>query len=104
MGRIYDVSVNTKQYGKDGDYHFFIGKDASLALAKGCTSQKCLDEHPTASSLTLNANEEKEVQAWVEFFQFHDKYQYIGRLVEDPVAKTLDKVLGGRVIEKKKGS
>ena len=96
MGRIYDVSVNTKQYGKEGDYHFFVGKDASVALAKGCTTQKCLDEHHTAPSLTLSAAEEKEVQAWVEFFQLHDKYQYVGRLVDDPVEKTLDSVLRDR--------
>ena len=95
MGRIYDVSAGAKQYGPGGNYHFFVGKDASLALAKGCTSQKCLDEHPSSSTAAFSSAEQKEVQAWVEFFQLHDKYTFVGRLVEDPVDKTVQSALSG---------
>jgi membrane-associated progesterone receptor component len=80
-GLIFDVTTGKDKYGPGMSYHFFAGKDATIPIGKGCMSQECLDE----AGYNLTDSEQKEVDRWIEFYHTHDKYQCIGRLVEDPV-------------------
>ncbi len=89
-GRVYDVSGGRHFYGKGRSYHHFVGRDASRAFATGCTQPACL----VANLDGLSASDRKEVDRWVELYEFHDKYSYVGRLVsEDPVGDAVDRAM-----------
>lgn len=85
-GRIYDVSVAREMYGVGKPYHVFVGRDATRAFATGCMEEHCM----TSSMDGLNEKELQEVDRWVELYQNHDKYTYIGRLIEDPIESMVD--------------
>ena len=51
-------------------YHKFIGRDASRAFATGCHADACL----SASLENLSDAELKELDNWVELYEYHDKY------------------------------
>ena len=85
FGRIYDVSSGEKNYGKDGKYHLFAGRDATRALATGCLREHCLgsktsDREPDSDAFELNEKSTKEAKKWVAFFETHDKYSHVGSL------------------------
>jgi len=85
FGRIYDVSSGEKNYGKDGKYHLFAGRDATRALATGCLKEHCLgskisDREPDSDTFELNEKSTKEAKKWVAFFETHDKYSHVGSL------------------------
>uniref|UniRef100_A0A7S2WGT6 Cytochrome b5 heme-binding domain-containing protein n=1 Tax=Mucochytrium quahogii TaxID=96639 RepID=A0A7S2WGT6_9STRA len=93
MGRIYDVSEGKEYYGVGRSYHHFVGKDATRAFCTGCKKPECL-----ISSLTgLDEYLKSEARRWLELFELHDKYKFIGVLVQDP----LEKIMEERVAEEK---
>jgi predicted heme/steroid binding protein len=79
--RIYDVSANRKFYGPQGNYHLFVGTDATRAYATGClvNTPSCI----TSDTDGLSEQEYKEIQRWVELYDTHDKYQLVGYLLPD---------------------
>jgi predicted heme/steroid binding protein len=89
-GRIYDVTSGRSFYGAGRSYHHFVGRDASRAFATGCSQPACLVPHLDG----LSSDDLREVDRWVELYEFHDKYSYVGRLVsEDPVGDAVDAAL-----------
>uniref|UniRef100_A0A7S4VWP8 Cytochrome b5 heme-binding domain-containing protein n=2 Tax=Ditylum brightwellii TaxID=49249 RepID=A0A7S4VWP8_9STRA len=86
MGRIYDVTAGSNFYGPGGQYHSFVGKDATRAFATGCLKEECM-----VSTLDgLSEKELKEIDRWVELYETHDKYTFVGTLVEDVVDQILE--------------
>lgn len=82
QGRIYDVSANEKFYGENGNYHLFTGTDATRAFATACLLPECVE----SSTEGLSDAEMKEIQRWIELYETHDKYSFIGHLLDvDPV-------------------
>ena len=69
-GRIYDVTKGGSFYGIGKSYHKFIGRDASRAFATGCHADACL----SSSLENLSDAELKELDNWVELYEYHDKY------------------------------
>lgn len=85
-GRIYDVTAGERFYGPDGKYHLFVGKDATRAYATGCLWDHCV----SSSTEGLTEKEWKEIDRWLELYETHDKYTFVGYLVDDPVDKILE--------------
>ncbi len=85
-GRIYDVSAGAEYYGPGRSYHHFVGRDASRAFATGCCKGECLISSLKGLAPALI----KEVDRWVELYEYHDKYKFVGLLIEDPVEKALE--------------
>jgi len=93
-GRVYDVSAGGKFYAEGGEYHDWVGKDASRSFGTGCrggvdrTGMDCLSE----SLEGLTDNEMKEIDRWLELYETHDKYTFVGYLVDDPVEEIVERV------------
>ena len=87
-GRIYDVTAGERFYGVDGKYHLFVGKDATRAYATGCLEDN--DDCVTSSTDGLTETEFKEIDRWLELYETHDKYTFVGFLVDDPVDQLLE--------------
>eukprot|EP00525_Craspedostauros_australis_P001836 CAMPEP_0198117500 /NCGR_PEP_ID=MMETSP1442-20131203/18316_1 /TAXON_ID= /ORGANISM="Craspedostauros australis, Strain CCMP3328" /LENGTH=275 /DNA_ID=CAMNT_0043775561 /DNA_START=111 /DNA_END=938 /DNA_ORIENTATION=- len=87
-GRIYDVTQGSKFYGPDKHYHLFTGTDATRAFATGCTKLECVSSDTTG----LTEKEHKEILRWLEMYETHDKYTFVGYLVDDPVDAILDQM------------
>jgi len=93
-GRVYDVSAGERFYGEGKEYHDWVGKDASRSFGTGCrggvdrSGMDCLSE----SLEGLTAKEIKEIDRWLELYETHDKYTFVGHLVDDPVNEILDNV------------
>jgi predicted heme/steroid binding protein len=87
-GRVYDVSAKENLYGEDGRYNLFVGKDATHAFATGCLQDT--EECVNSSMEGLDEKELREIDRWVELYETHDKYTFVGFLVEDPVNKILE--------------
>lgn len=85
-GRVYDVSKGEKFYGENGKYHGFVGTDATRAFATGCTREECI----SSSTEGLTESELREIDRWVELYETHDKYKFVGHLVDDPVNAILN--------------
>ena len=89
-GRIYDVSAGHNFYGKGRSYHHFVARDASRAFATNCKQPACL----VPSLKGLSYQDQKEIDRWVELYEFHDKYTYIGKLVAgDPVDEAVEQAM-----------
>ena len=85
-GRVYDVTASAGTfYGPGKTYNAFVGTDASRAFALGCTEPECVSDDLAG----LDAAELREIDRWTEMYDTHDKYTYVGRLVEDPVDAVL---------------
>ena len=83
-GRVYDVSsAGAKFYGPGKAYHHFVGRDASRAFATGCRAAECV----SADLDGLSPSQLRELDRWMEMYETHDKYTFVGTLVEDPVDK-----------------
>lgn len=80
-GRVYDVSAGAAFYGPGKPYHHFVGQDASRAFATGCRAAACV----SADLANLTPSELRELDRWMELYETHDKYTFVGTLVEDPV-------------------
>lgn len=93
-GRVYDVSAGGKFYAEGGEYHDWVGKDASRSFGTACrggvdrTGMDCLSE----SLEGLTDNEIKEIDRWLELYETHDKYTFVGYLVDDPVEEIVERV------------
>eukprot|EP00584_Thalassiosira_punctigera_P011167 CAMPEP_0172531950 /NCGR_PEP_ID=MMETSP1067-20121228/5166_1 /TAXON_ID=265564 ORGANISM="Thalassiosira punctigera, Strain Tpunct2005C2" /NCGR_SAMPLE_ID=MMETSP1067 /ASSEMBLY_ACC=CAM_ASM_000444 /LENGTH=224 /DNA_ID=CAMNT_0013316393 /DNA_START=128 /DNA_END=802 /DNA_ORIENTATION=- len=93
-GRVYDVSAGASFYAEGKEYHDWVGKDASRSFGTGCrggvdrTGMDCLSE----SLEGLKENELKEIDRWLELYETHDKYTFVGHLVDDPVNEILDQI------------
>ena len=85
-GRVYDVSAGQKFYGPGKPYHHFVGRDASRAFATGCRAAECV----SADLDGLPPSQLRELDRWMEMYETHDKYTFVGTLVEDPVDVALD--------------
>lgn len=91
-GRVYDVSAGARFYEEGKEYSNWVGKDASRSFGTGCrggvdrTGMDCLSE----SLDGLTASELKEVDRWLELYETHDKYTFVGHLVDDPVNDILE--------------
>jgi len=83
-GRVYDVSSSkAKFYGPGKPYNHFVGRDASRAFATGCRAAECV----SADLDGLGPSQLRELDRWMEMYETHDKYTFVGTLVEDPVDK-----------------
>jgi len=89
FGRVYDVTKGDKYYGEDGRYHLFAGKDVTHALSTGCMEEACLGTSKF-NSKELTESQMNEGKRWLSFFQLHDKYSYVGNLVEEGVDFMID--------------
>lgn len=81
FGRIYDVSAGERFYGVGEAYHAFAAKDATRAFCTGCLAAPCL----IGSTKGLSEAQLLEGKRWLEFFQTHDRYGFVGVLQEEPV-------------------
>ena len=91
--RVYDVSAGAARfYGEGKEYSNWVGRDASRSFGTGCrggvdrTGMDCLSE----SLDGLTASELKEIDRWLELYETHDKYTFVGHLVDDPVNDILE--------------
>ena len=84
-GRVYDVSASPSFYGKGRSYHRFVGRDATRAFGTACTQNECL----VSSTVGLDADQLREVDRWLDFYERHDKYRYVGQIIRDPVEEAL---------------
>jgi predicted heme/steroid binding protein len=80
MGKIYDVSSN-EMYAPGQGYNCFIGKDASVALAKMKFNPEFLDPKQLHWSKDLDKEELKILEDWAK--KFDGKYQIIGQIKDD---------------------
>lgn len=80
-GRVYDVTAGEAFYGVGKPYHAFVGKDATRAFALGCTAPRCI----SSSTEGLTEAQHKEIDRWIELYETHDKYTFVGMLVDDPL-------------------
>ncbi|KAL7526393.1 hypothetical protein ACHAXR_001470 [Thalassiosira sp. AJA248-18] len=93
-GRVYDVSAGDRFYGEGKEYHDWVGTDASRSFGTGCrggvdrTGMDCLSE----SLEGLTDKEMKEIDRWLELYELHDKYTFVGHLIDDPVNDILEQV------------
>ena len=80
-GRVFDVSTNEGFYGKEGSYHLFVGKDASVALAKMKFNAEFLDPSQLHWKRDLDEKEHNILQDWLE--RFENKYKLVGYIKDD---------------------
>ena len=107
-GRVYDVTAGAKFYAEGSEYHDWVGKDASRSFGTGCrnvdgtdrTGMDCLSE----SLEGLTDSELKEIDRWLELYEMHDKYTFVGHLVDDPVNEILDGIESSEETEDEVGS
>lgn len=86
-GRIYDVTAGREYYGPGRSYHHFVGRDATRAYVTGCSAGDCL----VSSLVGIDKGLQREVDRWIELYEYHDKYTFVGLLIEDPVAGVLER-------------
>ena len=92
-GRVYDVSDAPQFYGPGKSYHKLVAKDATRAFGLGCTSTKCI----SSSIDGLNDKQLKEIDRWIELYDSHDKYTYVGKLLtSSPVDDVLNDELANQ--------
>lgn len=93
FGRIYDVTSGAKFYGPDGRYKGFAGRDVSFALSSGCLEPQCLG----IQRLSQNDFTDKQIaegKRWLSFFETHDKYSFVGKLIYDSPDDIIDRMIG----------
>lgn len=75
-GRVYDVSAGRSFYGPGQRYHSFLGKDATRSFCTGCLEPACL----ISALAGVPERQQKEADRWVEYYEHHDRYTFVGRL------------------------
>lgn len=90
QGRLYDVRAGERFYGDGRDYHAFTGRDASALLCTGCVTSRCLLRALCSAAAALARGGARAASAarkcsleagrWLEFFESHDKYPFVGVL------------------------
>jgi len=77
LGSVYDVSKGAKHYGIGCSYHFFVGRDASVAFITG--DFESFIEDKADDVLSLKSNDLLSLDNWKKFY---DKdYVYKGKLI-----------------------
>ncbi|XP_066913673.1 membrane-associated progesterone receptor component 2-like [Clytia hemisphaerica] len=78
-GKVFDVSRGHNNYGPDGPYHVFAGRDASRGLGTfSIDASTFKDGYDDLSD--LNSMQMDSVLEWE--MQFQEKYVHIGRLLK----------------------
>jgi hypothetical protein len=98
-GHIYDLSTARDMYGPEGSYKLLAARDSTLPFAYGCCEAKCMGKYTGAGKtwysdtvvMKLTDEENKEVDSWVELYHTHDRYIYVGELVQDTIDQVLSK-------------
>uniref|UniRef100_A0A7S0XMP2 Cytochrome b5 heme-binding domain-containing protein n=1 Tax=Chrysocystis fragilis TaxID=1411660 RepID=A0A7S0XMP2_9STRA len=85
-GRVYDVTAGEAFYGRGKPYHAFVARDATRAFALGCTAPRCI----SSDTEGLTEAQHREIDRWIELYETHDKYTFVGMLVDDPVDAIVD--------------
>ena len=80
------TSAGTKFYGPGKAYNHFVGRDAFRAFATGCRAAECV----SADLDGLSPSQLRELDRWMEMYETHDKYTFVGTLVEDPVGALVE--------------
>ncbi|XP_014053661.2 neuferricin [Salmo salar] len=75
LGQVFDVEKGMKHYGPGGGYHFFAGKDASLAFVTGDFTDTGLTDDVSS----LSPAQVVSLYDWLAFY--HKDYKPVGRLV-----------------------
>jgi len=83
-GRVFDVSSN-EMYARDGSYHLFVGKDASVALAKMKFNKEFLDPSQLHWARDLNEEELNVLEDWL--VRFVGKYKLVAYIKDDQKLK-----------------
>lgn len=93
--KIYDVSSNRKNYKPGKGYHCFVGRDATLNYATGCTDMNQANCPRYSEHLKEGYNKEEleAINKWEEFYWNHDKYKLVGYLVPDVVEDLVNRQL-----------
>ena len=79
-GMVFDVSSN-EMYGPDGGYNLFIGKDASVALAKMKFNKEFMEPWNLHWSRDLEEKELQILEDWVT--RFVEKYPIVAYIKDD---------------------
>lgn len=90
LNNVYDVSQSRSMYGPGKAYHGFVAKDATYCYA---TANSDIDCDKLGNIEDLNEEQLFEAKKWIEFYHNHDKYQYIGKLIIDPVDKVVEEAI-----------
>ena len=77
------MSANPKAYGEGGSYNSFIGKDASVSLAKMDFKEEYMDPKIMHWRTALSIRELDQLEYWVG--KFSQKYQIVAYIAEDYV-------------------
>jgi hypothetical protein len=78
-GLIFDVSAGRDVYGPGKSYHPLVAKEATAMYATGCLGEDdCKDKMAT---YVITPEDIGEVEKWVDFYANHEKYTYVGRLL-----------------------
>ncbi|XP_034246895.1 membrane-associated progesterone receptor component 1 [Thrips palmi] len=77
-GKVFDVTKGKRFYGPGGPYAAFGGRDASRGLA---TFNVACEKEGYDDLSDLNPQEMESVREWE--MQFTEKYDYVGRLLQD---------------------
>ena len=64
LGQVYDVSSGRKNYGKDGGYSFFTGRDATRAYITGDFTNDL-----NSNLEGLKPEQFVEIVTWVKFYR-----------------------------------
>ena len=86
---MYDVSRGKTFYGPGRSYHHYVGRDATRSFATGCTEPECL----TSSLVGLSETQKQEAYRWLELYEHHDKYAFVGKIRVDPVHDLVEQAL-----------
>jgi len=93
FGRVYDVTSGAKFYGPEGRYKGFAGRDVSYALSSGCMEPQCMGIQ-NSSQHNFTEKEIREGKRWLSFFETHDRYPYVGKLIYDSSDDMIDRMIG----------
>jgi predicted heme/steroid binding protein len=86
MGRVYDVSTGAAFYGPARSYHHYAGKDATRSYATGCVKPECL----VGSMVGLTELQKREAYRWLELYEYHDKYKFLGTVRHGNMEELVD--------------
>eukprot|EP00854_Cymbomonas_tetramitiformis_P021336 gene21336-25642_t len=89
QGRVYDVTLGASFYGPGRSYHGFVGKDATRGFATGCIEPDCL----TSSLVGTTEYQKQEALRWLELYEHHDKYRFVGMIRSSPVEDVVQRAV-----------
>lgn len=77
LGHVFDVSTGARHYGPKKGYSHFAGRDATRSFATGDAKEELL----TSDLSGMDDDELEAIQGWYEFYDKHETYTRVGRLV-----------------------